>query len=406
MENLPLIDSLQLNIHESNVKLNAVIDLTNAINSNRPLNGMAEILSNYLLADLEVEFLAYKINEDGNWVVGYHSHPTIELPEIDSRFKEVVSIGHFAHLSDHQYIIPVFYNQDIYAYSFLDFKRGVPDAFILARLNFLQNILSIMVVAIENEKLMAYRLRQEAIRKEIEIARQVQTMLFPKNLPQNAQLEVNATYIPHMSVSGDYYDYIRIDDSRFMLCIADVSGKGMSAALLMSNFQATLRTLVMQQLPLESIVVQLNTILCQNSNLERFITSFICICDTAQQSIQYVNSGHNPPLLIRNQTELIYLNKGTTVLGVFPELPFINSETVDMANETLFVGFTDGLTETENPKGDDYSAERMYAFIAQHSNLPLQQLHNHIYEELLHFSEGYGFKDDITILSCRIQALK
>jgi sigma-B regulation protein RsbU (phosphoserine phosphatase) len=180
----------------------------------------------------------------------------------------------------------------------------------------------------------------------------------------------------------------------------------MSAALLMSNFQATLRTLVMQQLPLESIVVQLNTILCQNSNLERFITSFICICDTAQQSIQYVNSGHNPPLLIRNQTELIYLNKGTTVLGVFPELPFINSETVDMANETLFVGFTDGLTETENPKGDDYSAERMYAFIAQHSNLPLQQLHNHIYEELLHFSEGYGFKDDITILSCRIQALK
>jgi sigma-B regulation protein RsbU (phosphoserine phosphatase) len=406
LENLPSIESLQINIQESDVKLNAVIDLTNAINSNQPLNGMAEILSNYLLADLGVEFLAYKIYEDGNWVVGYHSHPTIELPEIDNRFKEVVSIGHFAHLSEQQYIIPVFYNQDIYAYSFLDFKSEVPDAFVLARLNFLQNILNIMVVAIENEKLMAYRLRQEAIRKEIEIARQVQTMLFPKNLPQNSLLEVNATYIPHMSVSGDYYDYIRIDDTRFMLCIADVSGKGMSAALLMSNFQATLRTLVMQQLPLESIVVQLNTILCQNSNLERFITAFICICDTAQQSIQYVNSGHNPPVLIRNQTELIYLNKGTTVLGVFPELPFINSETVDMANETLFVGFTDGLTETENPNGDEYSPERMYAFIAQLSRLPLEQLHNHIYEELLHFSDGYGFKDDITILSCRVQALK
>ena len=403
MEKLPSIETLQLNIQECDVKLNAVIDLTNAINSNQPLNGMAEILSNYLLADLGVVFFAFKIYEDGGWTVGFNSHPTIELPEITNHFNEVVSIGHFSHIADHQYIIPVFYNQDIYAYCFVDFRQDIGDAFLLGRLNFLQNILNIMVVAIENEKLMAYRLRQEAIRKEIEIARQVQTMLFPKNLPKTSILEVNATYIPHMSVSGDYYDYIRIDDDRFMLCIADVSGKGMSAALLMSNFQATLRTLVMQQLPLEEIIEQLNTILCQNSNLERFITAFICICDTTQQKIQYVNSGHNPPALIRNQGELVYLTKGTTVLGVFPELPFVNSEIVAMAKETLFVGFTDGLTETENGAGEEYSPERLYDLIALNAPLPLEELHNKIHEEMIQFSQGSGFKDDITILSCRVQ---
>ncbi len=116
----------------------------------------------------------------------------------------------------------------------------------MAALSFVQTISNIMIVAMQNRKMARQRLAEEAMRNEIKIAREVQTMLFPKTLPNDKDIVVHASYIPHSSIGGDYYDYVKIDEDQFLFCVADVSGKGVPASLLMSNFQAGLRTILRQ----------------------------------------------------------------------------------------------------------------------------------------------------------------
>src|SRR5690606_33837514 len=145
--------------------------------------------------------------------------------------------------------------------------------------SFVQTFTSIIVVAIENKKLARKELEQEVFRKELEIAREVQSMLFPKELPDTDKVRAFASYLPHHTIGGDYYDYIQQDENNFLVCIADVSGKGIPASLLMSNFQASLRTLVRQTNDLKQIVNELNFVIKANAKGERFITFFVAAFD-------------------------------------------------------------------------------------------------------------------------------
>src|SRR5690606_1346513 len=125
-----------------------------------------------------------------------------------------------------------------------------------------------------------------------------------------------ASYFPHQTVGGDYYDYVRLPEDKFLVCIADVSGKGIPAALLMSNFQASLQALVRQTTDLDYIIRELNFLVKQNSGGERFITFFAAIYDLKKRRLTYINAGHNPPLLISGG-KILLLEQGTTVLGAF-----------------------------------------------------------------------------------------
>lgn len=231
----------------------------------------------------------------------------------------------------------------------------------------------------------------------------VQHNLFPKNLPVTQRLEVKAFYQPSQTVGGDYYDYIAIpNQNQFMVCIADVSGKGIPAALLMSNFQAVLRTLSRKGQNLEDVVHELNYQLVANANGEHFITFFMAVYDYVTKELRYINAGHNPPVLIGEDGKALQLTEGTTILGAFEPLPFLTTGSVGYIDKFSMFLFTDGVTETFNDKGDEYGPERLEAFLKSNQSVPLEEMHAKLLNELNEFGNGRPFSDDLTFLSCRV----
>ena len=176
----------------------------------------------------------------------------------------------------------------------------------------------------------------------------MQNMLIPKKdqLPHSEKLYVTSFYQPHFEVGGDYYDFIQLDENEIGFCIADVSGKGMSAAILMSNFQATLRALYTRDIPLKTLVEKLNERVLSNAKGEKFITMFIARYNLKTCELEYINSGHNPPLLYEIEKEkLTLLRSGCVGLGMLDVMPYIIKGNLYITCTTKLLLYTDGLVE-------------------------------------------------------------
>jgi phosphoserine phosphatase RsbU/P len=269
-------------------------------------------------------------------------------------------------------------------------------------IRFIQALSNIIVVAIENKKLARKQLDQEAFRKELEIASDVQQFLFPESLPNTDRLKVEASYLPHDLVGGDYYDFIPINKNQFLICVADVSGKGIPAALLMSNFQTSLHTLLRQTPNLTEIVEALNYQILDSAKGETFITFFGAIYDLQLKTMVYVNAGHNPPVLIQKKG-ISLLEDGSTVLGAMDPLPFIKEGFITDLDEFTLFAYTDGLTETINEKGEEFGTEAILEYFKSNSSKDLTNIHHDIIVALDGFKGRNAYRDDITMLSCRVQ---
>jgi sigma-B regulation protein RsbU (phosphoserine phosphatase) len=267
---------------------------------------------------------------------------------------------------------------------------------------FIQALSNIIIVAIENKKLARRQLEQEAFRKELEIASDVQQFLFPEKLPNTDRLKIEASYLPHDLVGGDYYDYIPINKNQFLICVADVSGKGIPAALMMSNFQASLRTLLRQTPNLKEILEALNYQVLENTKGEKFITFFGAIYDLSLKTMVYVNAGHNPPILYTKKNGVQLLEEGSTVIGAMHPLPFINEGFITDLDEFFLFAYTDGLTETLNEKGEEFGHEAVQKYLTSNQSKDLKVMHQDIIVALDGFKGDNGYKDDITMLSCRV----
>lgn len=406
----PTNPDFQKSFELKQIEFQAVLDLTIAINQNRPENGLFLILEDYLLEKLGIDHFSI-FYKDEDWHNTYTYGKAIQSVETVSDLHSQVQISLLAEVHEllagnnpHiRHVIPIFLSNQLRAIILCSPLQQYEYPHDAEGLALIQTLLGLTVMAMENQKLLAYRLRQESLRKEVEIARQVQQMLFPKQLPDSESLRIYITYLPHLDVSGDYYDYIDLGDQRFALCVADVSGKGMSAALLMSNFQAGLRTLMMQEKDLEETVKTLNTLICQNSNLERFITAFIAVIDGKTGKMTYVNSGHTPPSLIYMDGTVELLDSGSPMLGIFPTLPHLNIGHFEITEPALLAAYTDGLTEMEGPDGEEFGIERMEAYLMENRNEKLPVMHQRLLNRLEIFTGGKGFNDDITLLTARIQ---
>ena len=178
----------------------------------------------------------------------------------------------------------------------------------------------------------------------------MQKLLFPSSLPHTKELEIDALYLPHQQVSGDYYDIIWINTKECVLTIADVSGKGVSAALLMANFQATIRTLFKyQRFEMPFLLEELNKKVMRSAKGEKFITFFIAHYNAYTRKMQYVNAGHNHPFIL-NGRKVMMLDKGCIGLGMLDEIPSINVGNIELEPNSTFVLYTDGLIELENKR--------------------------------------------------------
>ena len=302
----------------------------------------------------------------------------------------------------YELVIPIMRQQQVAAYVFVGGMRTDFDREQL--IPFLSSLANILVGAVENHRLQAQRVIDAAAHKEIEIAKEVQTMLFPHQLPNDAHLAIERSYEPHTEIGGDYYDVVEIDDDRLLLCVADVSGKGVPASLLMSNFQAGLRTLLRQGAQLDIIVHELNHLLFRNSGGEKFITAFLGIYDRRSRRLQYVNAGHNDPLLISDDGAVQTLKHGTIMLGIMEKLPMMQVGEVEISRHSLLLLYTDGLTEVFDAENNEFGEEGVLAVLHRSRYLPLPKLHQELLNSIKVFSaNNTQYADDVTILSCRFK---
>lgn len=388
------------------MELISLLEITQAINNNLPEDSLFKIYEFTLRANLQIKKLAlFVYDESWSCKVNFGTETNCFETELRSNFLSL-TIAHKITEEDKpfgefEYIFPVQHKSQLLALVFVAGLKEDPGQATNA-VNFIQAISNIIIVAIENKKLARRQLEQEALRKELEIASDVQQYLFPENLPYGIRLKIEASYLPHDRVGGDYYDYIPINKDQFLICIADVSGKGIPAALIMSNFQASLRTLLRQSGNLRDIIEELNFQVLESAKGEKFITFFAAIYDHSLKTMVYVNAGHNPPILLNKENEIELLEEGTTVLGAIHPLPFLNEGFITDLDEFTLFTYTDGVTETDNMKGEEFGQERLLEYFRKSGNKDLQEIHQDIIINLDEFKENNNYKDDITMLSCRI----
>ncbi|WP_324671309.1 PP2C family protein-serine/threonine phosphatase [Hymenobacter sp. GOD-10R] len=394
-------------------ELSALLEITQAINHDPTEDALYKIFQFTLLGQLNIRRLVLYVKEENDWLcvvsfgAGLPDFRRIPLPDVVQQSCtgspcQIASLRLSQEWEKLEMVIPVVNNGEVMAYVLIG---NVHEDYVNEEATkFLETLSNILIGAIENRRLARQRVEAAAIRKEIEIAQEVQTMLFPRSLPNDKHVAVHASYVPHTAIGGDYYDVVPIDTQRFLFCVADVSGKGVPASLLMSNFQAGLRTLLRQQAELGTVVSELNNLIYRNAVSEKFITAFFGIYNRATRELEYVNAGHNSAILLSDTDDHQLLSEGTTMLGIFEELPFLHTHRVQVPLRSLLLTYTDGLTEVFDEAEGEFGEEGVLAFLRKNNYLPLPTLHRELLKEIKDFNtKGASFSDDITILSCRFK---
>ncbi|HME58467.1 MAG TPA: PP2C family protein-serine/threonine phosphatase [Terracidiphilus sp.] len=237
--------------------------------------------------------------------------------------------------------------------------------------------------------------RLEMQDQELKRAREIQQSLLPSTIPQISGFEVAGAWQPASTVSGDYYDVLRLGEHRLGICIADVVGKGVSAALLMANVQAAVRAFASDSKSPAQVCGKVNRLLCDNIAAGKFVTFIYGILDGETRTFQYCNAGHPYPILLSGGSTRT-LEEGGAVLGVFPDWMYEDSIVELRAGDRLFL-FTDGITEAFNTSGQEFEEARIAAFAQGNGSLAAKELNNRLLAQVSAFC-GAQFQDDATLL--------
>ena len=235
-----------------------------------------------------------------------------------------------------------------------------------------------------------------AIEMENNLAIKVQQGLLPKQAPSFAGYKTSLVWKPKSFVSGDYYDFINVNTHGLGICLGDVAGHGVSAALLMSNLQAAVRLLSHQDNSSDKICLKINEFLLENELPGKFITFFYGIVNRENNSFEYTNAGHNPPILISPDGKIRKLESGGPVLGVTQTQEY-KSETIPLSEGDKIILYTDGLIEVKNSAGEYYDEERLLKACQMNRSLDCEEMSDKIMQSVSEFCGGV-FEDDVTLL--------
>lgn len=266
-----------------------------------------------------------------------------------------------------------------------------------ADVEYIYSVGSLAIVSIENQRLFKEALEKQKLEEDLEIARDIQRNLLPHKIPQFKNFEVAANTVFSKQVGGDYYDVITLDKNHFCVAVADVSGKGVSAALMMANLQAFLKTICKQGMKIHEATGLINDLISENTTEGKFITFFWAVLDDEKRQMTYVNAGHNPPLLISNK-KIIKLEKGGIILGVMKTMIPYQSETIQLKKDDLIVLFTDGISEAMNKNGEEFSDEKLENLCLNLAEKSASEISAVIQNEVSKFAFGTIQSDDITIM--------
>lgn len=228
-----------------------------------------------------------------------------------------------------------------------------------------------------------------------EEAQRTQLGFLPKEIPPIPGCEFSGAWLPIHGIGGDYFDVLQLDDSHFAFCIADVAGKGIAAALLMSNLQATVRSLAAQNLEPAKLTEQVNLFIRRNTASDRFITFFYAVFDAQARRIVYTNAGHNAPILLSRNGAISRLSCGGLAMGI--SRAEYEQAAVNLTSGDRLILFTDGITEAPNPNGEEFGEARLLDFLRENSALGAAQIQSAALAGIAEFTRG-KFEDDATFI--------
>ncbi len=394
------------------LKLKALLEVTKAINNNFSTSQLLDLYKEILENRLGIgKLVLFSFDEEWKCILKYGisaGHNPIEFENELLLIEEIKTIGFSqGELSkSFEIVIPVFHKKKPLAFVLLsdvnESKLELSAA--IKHLPYIQTLTNIIIVAIENKKLYKENIHQAKIKRELDLAQDMQKMLFPKNLPNTDAIQVAALYLPHQEVGGDYYDFIKLNNHEFIFCIADVSGKGVAAALLMSNIQATFHSLINYTHNLKDIIIELNKRVINNTKNEKFVSLFLAKLNIKSQQLTYINAGHNSPILFY-ESKFFELTKGCTILGVRETLLDIELEILNYTSEFSLLCYTDGLTDANNNKNENISILTLQDLIFKNKELSPDDFNKNLIEFAKEFKEENEFPDDIALLTIKVTDL-
>ena len=282
----------------------------------------------------------------------------------------------------------------------LDYSFSDPD------LEFLYLAANHLAVALEQFRFFDEALKRKALEKELDVAFDIQTKLFPKNIPSDDNFDIATYYKPSRQVGGDYYDSFEIDHDHIFLAIADVTGKGIPASLLMSNLQALIKAYIelirLKKMSLFEMVGKINNIIFENTSSDKFISFFCAVIEKSTRTIQSVNAGHNPPILIKASGEICTLTHGGIVLGVVPTPHAYDYESHHLENGDLLLLYTDGITETMNHKREEFGEERLIELLLSNMDNSSGDILDQLINRLNDFAQPDQQHDDTTAICLKL----
>jgi sigma-B regulation protein RsbU (phosphoserine phosphatase) len=240
------------------------------------------------------------------------------------------------------------------------------------------------------------------LEEELEFAREIQQNLLPSQIPETSNFDIAAINLPSKQVGGDYFDIIKVDEGKYIIAIADVSGKGIPASLLMANMQAFLQVISKQKIDIATATGLINDLITSNTSDGRFITFFWALLDDNEKKLTYVNAGHNPPILIRDN-QIIRLSEGGIILGVMKTIMPYNSNSIQLQSGDKIIMFTDGVSEAMNPYSEEFSENRLEQLALTTSNYPSGETLQKIKTEIEQFAQGAPQSDDLTMMIIRVK---
>jgi sigma-B regulation protein RsbU (phosphoserine phosphatase) len=261
-----------------------------------------------------------------------------------------------------------------------------------------------ILITEQEKQVLTLKEREEsliALEKELHVARAIQENLLPQSIPQIKDIEIFGLNIPASNVSGDFYDFIELEDGRIIVTLGDVSGKGISAAMLMAAAQAVIRTesnkLIDKYGDSGQMVAAVNNLIHACTDSRRFLTLFLAVLDPSRKTIEFVNAGHEPPLNITNSGESEFLEEGGLLIGAFQDIEYVAQNQNITPGQKLVI-FSDGVSEAIAPDDEMYGNERLKKVVEENSNLPVDKLGKAIVADISLFSQSDKLSDDLTVI--------
>ena len=393
------------------LQLENLLSITSAINNNMSANALFTMLESFICDEMGIDKMALFLPKDhGQWECATSNGVNSDLQDrklINSFL--IYSSSHEINKNDpkplrhFKMVIPVFHKDTPISYLLIG-KLGETSED-KGKLRFITLLTHIVSVALENKRLFKRQIRQTGYTRELELASKVQKMLIPDTLTNKPGFELASIYKPHFEVGGDYFDCFEFDERHFAFCIADISGKGVSAAMLMANFQAILQSFIHSYNDISQLIQELNKAVFNITQGDRFITFFIAMIDLESKEIFFVNAGHMPPLASIDG-EKMELSEGCTILGAFEQLDDIDIGFRQYDKEALILAYTDGLNDLRNNDGTYFDEIRVREFLDKYEDLPTTKFTEKLQSEMEVFREDQEYADDIAIIACRLSEIE